>query len=53
MFIDIHVHPAFFEPINTDPAKEEMRHNVLNIHKTAQLHWSIFLTRCTAPDWTA
>ena len=33
MFIDIHVHPAFFEPINTDPAKEEMRHNVLNIHK--------------------
>ena len=34
MFIDIHVHPAFFEPINTDPAKEEMRHNVLNIHKT-------------------
>lgn len=33
MFIDMHVHPAFFEPINQDAAREEMRHRVLNLHK--------------------
>ena len=33
MFIDIHVHPAFFEPINEDPLREEMRHRALDIHK--------------------
>ena len=33
MFIDIRVSPAFYEPINEDPQVEEMRHNVLNIHK--------------------
>lgn len=32
MFIDVHVHPAFYEPINSDPAREEMRHEVLDIH---------------------
>ena len=32
MFIDIHVHPAFYEPINSDPVREEMRHEVLDIH---------------------
>ena len=33
MFIDMHVHPAFFEPVNPDPALKEMRHRVLGIHK--------------------
>ena len=33
MFIDIHVHPAFFEPINKEPTREQMRHDLLNIHK--------------------
>lgn len=32
MFIDMHVHPAFFEPINGDEKREEMRHAVLDIH---------------------
>ncbi len=32
MFIDVHVHPAFYEPINSDPAREEMRHEALDIH---------------------
>ena len=52
MFIDIHVHPAFFEPINTDPAKEEMRHNVLNIHKngTAPLEHIFNQMRCAGLD---
>ena len=33
MFIDIRVSPAFYEPINQDPDRETMRHQVLNIHK--------------------
>lgn len=33
MIIDIHVHPAFFEPINEDEELEELRHNELDIHK--------------------
>ena len=38
MFIDMHVHPAFYEPINQDSELEELRHNTLDIHKngTAQ-----------------
>lgn len=32
MFIDVHAHPAFYEPINDDPRREEMRHEVLDIH---------------------
>ena len=52
MFIDIHVHPAFFEPINTDPATEEMRHNVLNIHKngTAPLEHIFNQMHCAGLD---
>ena len=26
MFIDVHINPAFYEPINGDEAREEMRH---------------------------
>ena len=33
MVIDVHVHPAFFEPINEDEKLEELRHDELNIHK--------------------
>ena len=29
MTIDIHVHPAFYAPINEDPAREELRHREL------------------------
>jgi len=32
MFIDVHVHPAFYEAINGDEQREEMRHEVLDIH---------------------
>ena len=32
MFIDIHVLPAFYEPINGDERKEELRHEALDIH---------------------
>ena len=32
MFIDIHVLPTFYEPINGDPHKEELRHEALDIH---------------------
>ncbi len=36
MFIDMHVHPAFYEPINADTEegvrKEQLRHDVLDIH---------------------
>jgi hypothetical protein len=32
MFIDMHVHPTFFEPINMDKVKEIKRHNALDIH---------------------
>lgn len=52
MFIDMHVHPAFFEPINEDPAREEMRHNVLNIHLngTAPLQHIFNQMRCAGLD---
>lgn len=32
MFIDMHVHPTFFEPINESADKENLRHDALNIH---------------------
>lgn len=32
MFIDIHVHPAFYEPINQQTDVEKIRHNELDIH---------------------
>ena len=32
MFIDIHVLPAFYEPINGDERKEQLRHDALDIH---------------------
>lgn len=32
MFIDMHVHPAFYEPINGDSRKEDLRHDALDIH---------------------
>ena len=33
MFIDIHVHPAFFQDINQDGEKTKLRHDVLSIFK--------------------
>ena len=52
MFIDMHVYPAFFEPINEDPAREEMRHNALNIHRngTAPLEHIFNQMRCAGLD---
>lgn len=53
MTIDIHVHPAFYAPINEDPAREELRHRQLDIHKngTAPL-WNTSSIRCAVRDWT-
>lgn len=33
MRIDIHVHPTFYEAINGDPAREALRHRVVDLHK--------------------
>ena len=48
----MHVYPAFFEPINEDPAREEMRHNALNIHRngTAPLEHIFNQMRCAGLD---
>lgn len=52
MFIDMHVHPAFYEPINTDPNVEEMRHQALEIHKngTAPLEHIFNQMNCAGLD---
>ncbi|ANU46287.1 hypothetical protein ADH76_22105 [Enterocloster clostridioformis] len=52
MFIDIHVHPTFYDPINGDEAVEEMRHNALDIHKngTAPLEHIFNQMRCAGLD---
>ncbi len=52
MFIDMHVHPAFFEPINEDEEKEQFRHDVLGIHKngTAVLEHVFNQMRCAGLD---
>lgn len=52
MFIDMHVHPAFFEPINQDAAIENRRHKVLNIHRngTAPLAHIFNQMRCASLD---
>lgn len=33
MFIDMHVHPIFYEPINQDKEKEDLRHQAIHIYK--------------------
>lgn len=52
MFIDIHVHPAFYEPICGDLAREELRHNQLDIHKNgiAPLEHIFNQMRCAGLD---
>ncbi|MCQ2507413.1 MAG: amidohydrolase family protein [Dorea sp.] len=52
MFIDIRVSPAFYDVINEDPAKEEMRHEVLDIHKngTAPLEHIFNQMNCAGLD---
>ena len=52
MFIDIHVHPAFYEPINEDPTREDLRHEALDIHKngTAPLEHIFNQMRCAGLD---
>ena len=52
MFIDIHVHPAFYEPINADERREELRHTELDIHKngTAALEHIFNQMRCAGLD---
>ena len=53
MFIDIHVHPAFYEPINEDEHQEQLRHDILNIHKngTAPLEHIFNQMRCAGLDY--
>ena len=41
----MHVHPAFYEPINQDSELEELRDNTLDIHKNERRHWNIFLIK--------
>lgn len=52
MFIDIHVHPAFYEPINQDSEREELRHRELDIHKngTAPLEHIFNQMACAGLD---
>ncbi len=52
MFIDMHVHPAFFERINDDSQKEQLRHDVLDIHLngTASLPHIFNQMRCAHLD---
>lgn len=53
MFIDIHVHPAFYDPINADNAMEELRHETLDIHKngTALLEHIFNQMNCAGLDY--
>ena len=53
MFIDIHVHPAFYEPINKDSKMEELRHETLDIHKngTAPLEHIFNQMKCAGLDY--
>lgn len=53
MFIDIRVHPAFYEPINADPELEQLRHDTLDIHKngTAPLEHIFNQMRCAGLDY--
>ena len=55
MFIDMHVHPAFYEPINQDSELEELRHNTLDIHKngTAPLEHIFNQMKCAGLDYFA
>ncbi len=52
MFIDIRVSPAFYDVINEDPDREEMRHSVLDIHKngTAPLEHIFNQMNCAGLD---
>jgi len=52
MFIDIHVHPAFYEPINEDAKVEGLRHDALDIHLngTAPLQHIFNQMRCAGLD---
>ena len=51
MFIDIHVHPAFYDPINGDEAVEEMRHSALDIHKNGTACCRRITPRSLAGPW--
>ena len=52
MTIDIHVHPAFYEPINANAAREELRHRELDIHRNglAPLEHVFNQMRCASLD---
>ena len=52
MFIDIHVHPAFYEPINEDSKMEDIRHDALDIHLngTAPLQHIFNQMKCARLD---
>ncbi len=53
MVIDIHVHPAFFEPINENGKIEEIRHEELNLHKNGTAPLSHFFNKmnCAGIDY--
>lgn len=53
MVIDIHVHPAFFKPVNDSEEKEELRHEEYNLHKngTATLQHFFNKLNCANIDY--
>jgi len=53
MVIDIHVHPAFFDPINEDSEMEELRHDELNLHKNGTAPLAHFFNKmnCAGIDY--
>lgn len=57
MFIDMHVHPAFYDPVNADTEagirKEELRHDALDIHLngTAPLEHIFNQMTCAGLDY--
>jgi predicted TIM-barrel fold metal-dependent hydrolase len=52
MVIDVNVHPAFYELINQDSEREEMRHDLLNLHNngTASLQHVFNQMSCAGID---
>lgn len=52
LFIDIHVHPTFYAPINEDEKLEELRHDAMDIHLngTAPLEHIFNQMKCAGLD---
>lgn len=53
MFIDMHVHPTFYTPINQNKEKEDIRHEAIHIYKngTASLEHIFNQMHCAKLDY--